>query len=134
MVVVDREGPEPVYEQIARQVRALIVAGVLPAGFLLPSVRTVASDLGVNLNTVARAYRLLEAEGFLLIRERAGAQVIPPGREADREVRGRMQEDLRHLLARMRQAGIPPRELLRTAAREIRSLTGERSRKGASKP
>ena len=44
---------DPVYEQIAGQIRSRIASGDLPPGFPLPPVRTLASDLGVNLNTVA---------------------------------------------------------------------------------
>ena len=69
---------EPVYEQIARQIRTRIAAGDLPPGHALPPVRTLASDLGVNLNTVARAYRQLEEQGFVLIRDRSGAEVAAP--------------------------------------------------------
>jgi GntR family transcriptional regulator len=51
-VVVERSSDESVYEQIARQVRFAIASGGLEPGFVLPPVRTLASDLGVNLNTV----------------------------------------------------------------------------------
>lgn len=122
VLLVERESSEPVYGQIARQIRTLICAGRLAAGSALPAVRTLASDLGVNLNTVARAYRQLEDEGFLTIRERGGAQVAAPPsgpRAADRR---RLTSELRELLARMRQAGIGPDELRRIAGGEIGRL------------
>jgi DNA-binding transcriptional regulator YhcF (GntR family) len=59
---------------------------------MLPSVRQLASDLGVNLNTVARAYRLLKAEGFLSIKDRAGVTVDAPAAQIEhgtREARSR---------------------------------------------
>jgi GntR family transcriptional regulator len=121
MVVIERSSDEPVYEQIARQIRECVASGELPPGTPLPTVRVLASDLGVNLNTVARAYWLLEEEGFVRIRDRSGAEVLAPARKpaADRES---LHQELRKALARMRQAGFSPEELQRLAEHEIASL------------
>ena len=119
-VIVDRRREEPVYAQIARQVRERIATGELAPGTPLPPVRTLASDLGVNLNTVARAYRQLEADGFVEILDRSGARVAPPGAAA--EAREALRERLRDLLARLRQAGIGPREIAELTERELRGL------------
>jgi DNA-binding transcriptional regulator YhcF (GntR family) len=75
---IDRCHPVPVYEQVANQLRRIVASSDLDPGTALPSVRQLAGDLGVNLNTIARAYRLLEEEGFLLIRDRAGVEVAAP--------------------------------------------------------
>ncbi len=74
LLYVLRNTDEPVYEQIARPIRKLIASGELAAGMPLPTVRTLASDLGINLNTVARAYWRLEEEGFIQIHNRSGAE------------------------------------------------------------
>ena len=108
---VDRDAEEPVYVQIARQVREAIASGLLEPGTGLPPVRSLASDLGVNLNTVARGYRLLEEEGFVQVREREGAVVAPPARRAPRAAREGFGAELRELVARMRQAGFSPEEI-----------------------
>ena len=110
---------EPVYAQIARQIRAQIAARALAAGDQLPPVRTVASDLGVNINTVARAYRLLEAEGFVAIEERAGARVRPPLRRANRRAIETLHAELTVLVARMRQAGFSAAEIRKRVDREL---------------
>jgi DNA-binding transcriptional regulator YhcF (GntR family) len=121
-VVVDRSAAEPVYAQIARQVRARIAGGDLKPGAPLPSVRTLASDLGVNLNTVARAYRQLEDDGFVAIAGRSGVRVSPPASAATSK-RDELRERLRDVLARLRQAGLAPKELERIASKEIAALT-----------
>jgi DNA-binding transcriptional regulator YhcF (GntR family) len=121
MVVIDRSLDEPVYEQIARQIRECVASGELPPGTPLPTVRILASDLGVNLNTVARAYWLLEEEGFVRIRDRSGAEVLAPARKPA-EQRERLCQDLRKTLARMHQAGFSPEELQGFAEHEIASL------------
>jgi len=122
LIVVDWNAVEPVYVQIARQVRAQIASGQLPAGMNLPSVRTMASDLGVNLNTVARAYRILEEEGFVVIRDRAGAVVAPPGQVTDESTIAGLAGELGSVLARMRQAGLSIEELRRRVERELAGL------------
>ena len=106
-IVIDREKDEAAYEQIARQIRAHITAGALQPQTMLPGVRTLAADLGVNLNTVARAYRLLADQGFVSIRDRSGVLVSPPARSPAPEASASFQAELDELLARMRQAGVP---------------------------
>jgi DNA-binding transcriptional regulator YhcF (GntR family) len=122
VIVVDWASEEPVYAQIARQIRARIASGELPAGTALPSVRSVASDLGVNLNTVARAYRILEEERFAVIRDRAGVIVAPPARAADGAIIENLSRELSGVLARMRQAGVSLMELRRRVERELEGL------------
>ena len=110
-LVVATDSGAPVYEQIAGQIRDRIAAGEMTPGQALPAVRTLASDLGVNLNTVARAYRLLEAQGFVRIRDRAGAEVAAPPANAEAGVRDRLAAELRAVIVRMRQAGVPAGEI-----------------------
>ena len=65
----------PVYQQIVDGVKAMMARGDLHEGMTLPSVRQVAGDLGINLNTVAVAYRQLQDEGFVTVRHGAGAVI-----------------------------------------------------------
>jgi DNA-binding transcriptional regulator YhcF (GntR family) len=123
-ITIDRDHGDAVYTQLARQLRQLIASGTLAAGTAIPSVRQLARDLGVSLNTVARAYRLLEAEGFLLIRDRAGVTVSAPAREIPAAARRELLGDLRTLLARLRQAGMDSEELLRAVNEEVEGLDG----------
>jgi GntR family transcriptional regulator len=121
-VQIDRDDPEPAYQQIARQLRQHIAGGGLAPGACLPGVRSLASDLGVNMNTVARAYRVLEEQGFVRIRDRSGVEVVSPPRRADPDTRSALEDELAHLLMRLRQAGVGPDQLRRLVSREIDSL------------
>ena len=123
-LTVDPAIAEPVYEQIARQIRACIASGKLAPGAPLPPVRTLASDLGYNLNTVARAYRLLEEEGFVRIRERSGVEVAAPASTPAAGASEALRQDLRSVLARLRQSGVEPEEIRRIVGREIADLGG----------
>ena len=66
---------ENVYEKIANKYKTLIINDVLTEGMALPSCRDVALDLGVNPNTVSRAFQLLEEEGYIEILPKKGAFV-----------------------------------------------------------
>ena len=69
---VDPALPMPVYEQIRSQVARLAASGQTVAGTRLPTIRQLASDLGLSKGTVERAYELLEADGVVESRGRAG--------------------------------------------------------------
>ncbi|CAA9351070.1 MAG: Transcriptional regulator, GntR family [uncultured Nocardioidaceae bacterium] len=74
-VVVDTTSPVAPYEQVRAQLAASIAAGTLPAGSRLATVRQLAADLGIAANTVARAYRELEADGVIVTQGRRGSFV-----------------------------------------------------------
>ena len=131
-ITIDRDHGDAVYAQVAEQLRQLIASGALPSGTAIPSVRQLARDLGVSLNTIARAYRLLETEGFLVIRDRAGVTVSAPAQEIDELARDELVVILRTVLARLRQAGMDSDELLRTVAEEIEVLDGGGNRAGGA--
>jgi GntR family transcriptional regulator len=121
-ITIDRRLNEPVYAQVAHQVRQLIASGSLTPGTTLPSVRRLAGDLGVNLNTIARAYRMLEEEGFLVIRGRSGAKVAAPAEEPEDSTHVKLVEEMRTTLARFRQAGVTSEEVMEFVERELRAL------------
>ena len=79
MITVDPDAAEPPYEQVREQIRAQVQAGELTPGTRLPTVRRLAGDLGLATNTVARAYRELEALGVIETRGRAGSVVTGDG-------------------------------------------------------
>ena len=125
-VVLDRTAGEAAYEQIAAQIRQAVATGALPPGTLLPGVRVLASDLGVNFNTVARAYRVLEEQGFVTIRERSGVEVATPAARASQQARAALERELWELMVRMRQAGFSERELRRAAESCLERLADRR--------
>lgn len=75
IIRVDQTSSEPVYLQVRDQIVAAIARGELHPADRLPSVRSLASDLGINLHTVNKAYAVLRDEGYLIMRGRSGAFV-----------------------------------------------------------
>ena len=78
IVSIDECLPEPLYKQIHDQIVVGIATGELEPGMSLPSVRSLASDLGINLHTVNKAYAVLRDEGYVQMRGRAGAVISEP--------------------------------------------------------
>jgi GntR family transcriptional regulator len=83
-VHLSMDDPEPMYRQIESQLRDFILAGQIPPGTKLPSVRALAGDLSCSVITTRRAYQDLEGEGFIRTRQGMGTQVaqIPEERMA----------------------------------------------------
>ena len=86
IIRIDQRSEEPLYLQIRSQIIMAIATGELAPGQALPSVRALASDLGINLHTVNKAYAVLRDEGYVLMRGRSGAYIADPCEEdrADR--------------------------------------------------
>lgn len=71
-ISIDYTKREPIYEQIVREVEKLITLGVLTPGSQIPSVRSLAYDLGINPNTVKKAYDMLEESGLIISKSTKG--------------------------------------------------------------
>ncbi|MEV4140200.1 GntR family transcriptional regulator [Dactylosporangium sp. NPDC049742] len=84
MIVIDAASAVPPFEQLRVQLARQIQDRTLPVGFRLPTIRSLATDLGLAANTVARAYRELEEAGLIETRGRAGSFVSAAG-EVSRE-------------------------------------------------
>ena len=84
-IILSNSSDKPIYEQISSQVKAQILSGTLAAGAKLPSIRALASDLGVSVITTKRAYDELEKEGFLYAVPAKGFFVAPKNTELLRE-------------------------------------------------
>ncbi len=119
-ITIDEQDGRPIYRQVADEIKALIAQGELAAGALLPPVRQIAGDLGVNLNTIAAAYRELQAEGLLEIRHGAGARVA--SRTANERTADELRRPLRQALTGLVLAGLPRAEIMSIVGEELRGL------------
>lgn len=75
LLTIDFASEEPIYMQIRNGIVTGIAIGTLRDGDSLPSVRTLGTEIGVNLHTVNKAYKLLQSEGFIEIRRNRGTFV-----------------------------------------------------------
>ncbi|ASK61506.1 GntR family transcriptional regulator [Virgibacillus phasianinus] len=97
---LDLEAEEPIYTQLKNQIIAGIAKQEIVPGEGLPSVRSLAADIGINLHTVNKAYQHLKQEGFILIHRQKGVVVNPDGiPEADEIYIGQLKHLLHPLIA-----------------------------------
>ncbi len=92
-ILIANSSPDPIYEQIVRQVKAQIIAGDLAEGEPLPSIRRLAQDLQISVITTKRAYDELEAEGFIDTVAGKGTFVAAQNAEFLREKRMKVVEE-----------------------------------------
>ena len=85
MITLNYRDARPIYEQVCDGLRRLIVSGAIADGDKLPSVRALATQLAINPNTIQRAYRRLEAEGWIATVPGKGCFVCGDGEIRDRE-------------------------------------------------
>ncbi|MGS2614161.1 GntR family transcriptional regulator [Micromonospora sp. LZ34] len=104
LITVDQDSSVPPYEQVRGQLAELVGDGRLPVGTRLPTVRQLAADLNLAANTVARAYRELEAAGLLETRGRHGT-FVAPGRD---DAMDRLQRVAADYAAQAVRLGVPP--------------------------
>src|SRR2546427_13050171 len=109
-ITIDGADRRPLYQQVADEIKSLIARGELQEGLTLPPVRQVASDLGVNLNTVAQAYRELKKEGLVRVRHGSGAVVC--SRIVRDQTDSELRKQLRRALTHLALAGLPRTELV----------------------
>ena len=111
-LVVSNSSEQPIYEQIASQIRALVLDGRLGEGDRLPSIRALATQLRISAITTKRAYQELEVQGYIHTVPGKGCFVSGDNLELLREERLRMVEaSLAQAVSDARMAGITADEL-----------------------
>ena len=111
-ITLNSRDPRPIYLQVKESLRQLIIGGVLTPESKLPSVREIAGTLAINPNTIQRAYRELEAEGFIYSIPGKGSFVSPSRKISGEELRRRW-EDLDRAVRELRFLGVSEEELIR---------------------
>ena len=84
-IIISNAGDAPIYDQISRQIKGLILRGELAEGEALPSMRLLARELRISVITTKRAYEELERDGFITTVPGKGCYVAPRNLELARE-------------------------------------------------
>jgi GntR family transcriptional regulator len=117
---------QPLYLQLMQQIRHAVETGVLQDGDLLPGIRTLALELVVSHNTVAKAYSELEHEGLLELRHGSGAYVSAGRRRRLRSEKVLLAQDrVRSLIEDLNREGLSAEELRRLFEAAIISTIGD---------
>jgi len=80
-IEIDINDDTPIFSQLVNQVKDNVTKGALVTGFSLPSIRQLANDLGVNQNTVAKAYKVLERDSIIIARGYRGTFIHENAKE-----------------------------------------------------
>ena len=110
MVTINYKDGRPFYEQVKDDLRRLVVSGVLRPGDKLPSVRELAGQLAINPNTIQRAYRELETEGYIISVPGRGSFAARRDEENDKR-RRELVERLRETARELRWLGLTEEEI-----------------------
>ncbi|MBQ9346289.1 MAG: GntR family transcriptional regulator [Oscillibacter sp.] len=105
MITLNYRDSRPIYEQIKESFKRLIVTGAMAPGDRLPSVRTLATQLSINPNTIQRAYNELESEGYTLSVPGKGS-FVAPAEDAGEKRRAELQERFMALAAELLFLGV----------------------------
>ncbi len=92
-IVLSNQSEKPIYMQIKEQIEEQILSGEIPEDTVLPSIRKMAGELLVSVITTTRAYKELEADGFITSVPGKGCIVLPPDNKLLREEYLRRMED-----------------------------------------
>lgn len=92
-IIISNSSGEPIYEQITKQIKNLILGGELSSGDILPSIRSLAQELRISVITTKRAYEELEKEGFIETVPGKGSFVSGENKELIKEKRLKMLEE-----------------------------------------
>lgn len=123
MIELDFRSHIPIYAQIVERIKHLIATEVIQSGDQLPTVRQLASELQVNFNTIARAYRMLDEAGVLSTQQGRGTYVLesmPPAR-AERLRESALEELTRSFLDEAARMGFTPDDVERMQAELIKN-------------
>ncbi len=114
-IIIRNTGETPIYDQITRQVKGLILSGALREGEALPSMRSLARDLRISVITTKRSYEELEREGFITTVPGKGCFVAPRNLELVREeTLRRVEEYLGKAVQAARSGGVSRKEVEET--------------------
>ena len=129
-LILEMASEKPLYLQIRDQIVEAIASGRLQSGVALPTIRQLASDFGVNLHTVHKAYELLRDEGFIQLNRKIGATVLVSPGSPTREDEWRSR--LRTLLAEPVARELDVETIMSTCQRILDEFAAERSGRGDS--
>lgn len=103
-ITINPQAPLPIYAQLMEQIKELIQSGHMGAGDSLPSVRQMADQIEVNSLTIQKAYKGLEADGWIVIKKGVGAFVSESVKQVSRQVKEeKLEQDARLLVKRAKQ-------------------------------
>ena len=126
MIVLDYRDSRPLYEQVAERLRELMFKGALPQDAQLPSVRSLATELSINPNTIQKAYSELDVRGIIYSVPGRGCYVSENAAALLGEYKRTQLHTLSQLTQELAMAGIPQEDVARCVEDAYRQAKNER--------
>ena len=111
-ISVDYRSRKPIYEQLVENIRNLVLKGLLKPSEILPSVRALAGELGINPNTIQKAYAELERQGIIVTIPGKGSAVCEDISCLSEQEKTTVLRELRGCVERARELNVPKKEIL----------------------
>ncbi len=111
MIMLDYQNRDPIYLQIVNQIERYIALGILKEGAALPSIRDLASYLGINPNTVKKAYTELEGKNLIVSISTKGCFVSKQIEQAKNDKINQELMTIKHSIAELKQLGLKEKEI-----------------------
>lgn len=127
MFELDTRSRKPIYEQLVNKLKELIINDVLKPDEQLPSVRALAQQLTVNPNTIQKAYRELETQGFIYSQKGRGSFVNPNNQLRDSEKIAQLKKELERIIHEVLYLGMTPEDLIQLVKKIDASKGGSES-------
>ncbi|MDE5539396.1 MAG: GntR family transcriptional regulator [Bacilli bacterium] len=111
-ISIDYQARIPIYEQIVNKVEYLVAREVLKSGDQIPSIRDLACLLGVNPNTVKKAYDILEGKGIIMSRSTKGTFITDNVREAQEQKIENLFGEIKEKIGELKTYGLTNEEII----------------------
>ena len=118
MFLVNPKSKQPLYEQLVEQLRKQLFLGIVEAGQPLPSVRQLATELGINPNTIQKAYRRMETEGMIVSVPGKGSFISDDLADMLKKQRDEQLERIRRQIRTCREMGLD-KDVIRKLTEEV---------------
>ncbi|WP_046174476.1 GntR family transcriptional regulator [Domibacillus indicus] len=113
MFTIDTRSRTPIYEQLMEKLKELIIREVMKEDEQLPSVRVLAQQLTINPNTIQKAYRELEHQGYIYSIPGKGSFVSPVKNEINKERMEMLRKELERIVGEILYLGVPKDEVIK---------------------
>ena len=124
LITVDLRDRKQLYEQLVDNIKNLILTGELQPDDKLPSVRSLAKELGINPNTIQKAYSDLERQGVIMSLQGRGSIILADKKGLRGEQYEKLVEKMRAIAYEMKSSGISEAEFVEAAALAYRKIGG----------
>lgn len=112
MISIDYKSRKPIYEQLVDNINSMVLRGIYPPNYQLPSVRQLAAEIGINPNTIQKAYGELERQGTIYSLAGRGSFICPDHEKLLKKYQAQKKEEILNVVLEAAQASMSKQEII----------------------